>query len=202
MASTEGSEKTQQRRRSHAYRTLGKHLALPDEAKARSDRFGRCGRGRVCTIRRSGSAARSPRLLCGVVVMRRLSQLLAPLLFAVFMASMIATISLARGRSTALIVLCGAMSCASFTALASWVYLHSRPLSSPDDVEPQPETAAAPADLTRLVLRVVGTVRALLASFPPGRKQRRWDAFERDFWSLVEGSSKVPRQPRSSPPPE
>jgi hypothetical protein len=134
--------------------------------------------------------------------MRRLSQLLAPLLFAVFMSSMIATISLSRGRSLPLIVLCGAMSCASFTALAIWVHLHSRQLSSPGDVEPHPEMTASPADLTLAVNRVVGTVRARLSSFPPGRKRRRWDAFERDFWSLVEGSSKVPRQPPRSRPPD
>lgn len=132
--------------------------------------------------------------------MRRVSALLAPLLFAAFVSSAVATIALTRGRSLSLTLLCGATSCASFVALAVWVYRHGRLPRSPDANPPRPERAAASADLTLAVSQVVGTVRALLSGFPPGRRQRRWDTFEREFWSFVEGSSNGPRQPPRSRP--
>lgn len=131
--------------------------------------------------------------------MSRFKQLIPPLLFAIFVASAIATMSATRAQLTALTVLCGAAWCGSFVALAAWVYVHSRPPSTPD--EPQPVTAA-PSDLVLASRHLVRSVRALLSRFPPGRAHRRWEAFERDFWSHVERSPDVPRRSRGSRPPD
>lgn len=132
--------------------------------------------------------------------MTRLRQLTPCLLFAAFMVSAVACVPASHGRSLPLILVCTTAGWTSFVALAVWVATHTR--DTPPSDQAQEPVSEPPALVVVQMRRLTGLVRASLSSFPPGRRRRRWEKFEREFWSKVDDSANLPRSARNPRPPE
>jgi hypothetical protein len=132
--------------------------------------------------------------------MTRLRQLTPCLLFAAFMVSAVACVPASHGDSLPLILVCTTACWTSFVALAVWVATHTR--DAPPSNQAQEPVSEPPALVVVQLRRLIGLVRASLSSFPPGRRRRRWEKFEREFWSKVDDSAKLPRPARNPRPPE
>jgi hypothetical protein len=132
--------------------------------------------------------------------MNRLRQLTPCLLFAALMVSAVACVPASHGHSLPLMLVCSTACWSSFVALAIWVSTHTRHAPPSDQTD---EPVSAPPSLAVVqIQRLTGLVRASVSSFPPGRRRKRWEKFEREFWSKVDDSAKLPRAARNPRPPE